>query len=144
MQPGKTTNLGVEDAFARILQAVRMKREKVAEAKAAKPGPKKKATTTPKRKKTTASPADGCETPSKHKPVLPESTQKEKAKVKDEFQGFISHERSRSQFLARGHGNSAKGKTAAGALKSFKYVHYGGEEEALQAAKGWLVQNRFV
>ena len=146
MQPGTNTNLEVADAAALILQAVKKKRQKVAEAKSyvkqTKPGPKKKAASTPK--KTTASPADGCATPLNHKPVLPESTQKEKAKVKDEFQGFISHERSRSQFLARGHGNSAKGKTAAGALKSFKYAHYGGEEGALQEAKRWLVQNKFV
>ena len=68
------------------------------------------------------------------------STQKDKSKLKDEFQGFISNERSRGQILARGY----KGKSAAGALKSFKYAQYGGEDAALQEAKKWLVDNKFV
>ena len=155
LQPGTHTNVPVQDAAQLILQAVRNKKQKVAEAKdkalqtnlgdvgQQKPVPKKKAASKQTPEITKASPTaqkkmhDGCETPLKTKPELP-------TKLKDKFHGFISNERSRSQILARGYGNSAKGKSAAGALKNFKYTKYGGEEAALEEAKKWLVQNKFV
>ena len=71
-------------------------------------------------------------------PLLPLPIEKTKSDLEvDEYKGVISNERSRQQILARGH----KGKSIAGAFKSFKYAQYGREDAALQV---WLVDNRFV